>query len=163
MKDDQRMVLYQVNVEDTRTLKRNQWRFSHYGLLVQGALVGTHSLGLRLGDWLVLVLLTAAAGIAIFLILTTQNYIAKLRWQMEKTLSVKGDPTKEISDWRDGLEDGWRALSKCCRWSYRLRRDWWLMLFFVIFQGSVAYLSYLVIGIVKTRPIGAALFLVFQS
>ena len=39
MKADEQLVLYQTCLQDIRDLKANQWRFSHYGLLLQVALV----------------------------------------------------------------------------------------------------------------------------
>ena len=39
METDERLVVYQAAIQDIRDLKANQWRFSHYGLLLQAALV----------------------------------------------------------------------------------------------------------------------------
>ncbi len=44
MDTDERLVLYQMATQDIRDLKANQWRFSHYGLLVQAGLVAVNTM-----------------------------------------------------------------------------------------------------------------------
>ncbi len=43
MKANEQLVLYQTILQDIRDLKANQWRFSHYGLLLQATLVAIES------------------------------------------------------------------------------------------------------------------------
>lgn len=43
MDTEDRLLQYETAIQDIRDLKANQWRFSHYGLLIQAAIVAVDS------------------------------------------------------------------------------------------------------------------------
>ena len=77
MDNDERLVLYQMALQDIRDLKANQWRFSHYGLLIQAALVAANTM--VVAPWMLCGLsVVTCLGIG-FLIHEAQGQIAQLR------------------------------------------------------------------------------------
>jgi hypothetical protein len=96
MDTDERLVLYQMALQDIRDLKANQWRFSHYGLLIQAALVAANTM--LVVPWM-LCGLSAVACLGIgFLIHEAQGQIAQLRPATD-SLGDRRDDT--MADWSD--------------------------------------------------------------
>ena len=115
MDTDERLVLYQVAIQDIRDLKANQWRFSHYGLLLQAALVAAGAV-LKTQEWLpleawILSVLSVVTCLGIgFLIHEAQTQIAQLRPATE-SLGVRRDET--MVEW--AKEFGPKRLKLLCR------------------------------------------------
>ena len=108
MEDNERLVLYQIATQDIRDLKANQWRFSHYGILIQAALVAANVMSeanvmFESQEWLpfialwTLCALSVAACLGIGLLIhEAQTRISQRRHSIE-SLSVRRAET--IAEW----------------------------------------------------------------
>ncbi len=95
MDTDERLVLYQIATQDIRDLKANQWRYSHYGLLIQAALVAANTV-LKTQE-LILCGLSVLTCLGIgFLIHEAQTQIAQLRPATD-SLAIRRDET--MAEW----------------------------------------------------------------
>lgn len=140
MKQDERLLLYQINVEDTRTLKARQWHYSHYGLLIQAALVGAGNYVIKDADGLLIGFSCLAAVYALWLVaFEAQGRIVELRWEVEKTLSAKRAADEEIRDWRAMCEA--HHENDQGSFSEYWRRDLHLLIFFALVQIAGAGLA----------------------
>ena len=96
MDTDERLVLYQMALQDIRDLKANQWRFSHYGLLIQAALVAANTM--LVAPWMLCgFAVVTCLGIG-FLIHEAQGQIAQLRPATD-SLGDRRDET--MAEWAD--------------------------------------------------------------
>ena len=72
MDTDERLMLYQIAIQDIRDFKANQWRISHYGVLIQVALVAADLKFETSGSWIAELWLSfisvATFGVIIYLI-----------------------------------------------------------------------------------------------
>lgn len=119
MDPEDRRLLYQNAIEDTRYHKNNQWRISHYGLLVQAALVAIDgqkvlpttlsdlpTLGAHIQNSVFSILAWVVFGYALYLIHESQWQIVKWR-RATKSL-------REESEWKNRSIEEWYG-----KWSPR--------------------------------------------
>ncbi len=133
----ERLVLYQMALQDIRDLKANQWRFSHYGLLIQAALVAANTM--VVAPWMLCGLsVVTCLGIG-FLIHEAQGQIAQLRPATD-SLAVRRDET--MADWAE--EFGPKRI-KWLRWPREhwvyWKRDRPFALLFAVVQTVAAVLA----------------------
>ena len=114
METDERLATLQSALQDIRDLKANQWRFSHYGLLIQAALI---AIDFRVEvpescTWEIVLLFLSAltCGSIVWLIHEAQGQI--VRWR-RATDSLQ-EPRKEtVTEWVE--EFGPRNQKTPCR------------------------------------------------
>lgn len=95
MDTDERLVLYQIAIQDIRDVKVNQWRISHYGVLIQAALVAAdlkfENSGSHTAECLLSIISVGTFGAIIFLIYEGLQGIAACR----NTYRDLGEPIEE--------------------------------------------------------------------
>ena len=149
METEERLVAYQIAVQDIRDLKANQWRFSHYGLLSQTGLVAASTV-LKTPGWLpfdapwgLVGLSVATCWVIVLLIHEAQGQIVQLRPATD-SLEVQRDET--MAEWTE--EFGAKRLNWLCRprehWRF-WERD---RLFGILFAFVQTVAMVLAIGII---------------
>ena len=87
MTPEEQLTLFQVQIQDIRDLKANQWRFSNYGLVIQAALVAVDTQLESISPCIAQVGLSlvsiAACGMILWLINEAQRKIALRRWTVD--------------------------------------------------------------------------------
>jgi hypothetical protein len=93
METSERLVLYQSALQDIRDLKANQWRFSHYGLLIQTALVAANTI--LDAPPIICVLSVVTWLVTVFLIHEAQARISKWRLAVDSLRIEINETNKE--------------------------------------------------------------------
>lgn len=119
METDERLTLYRIINQDIRDYKANQWRFSHYGLLIQAALVAVDRIQNKPVPECVLGVLSAAGFVGVlFLIHEAQCQIAQLR----PASDCLADPIKEsMAEWTNKF--GQKRITEFR--TFREHREFW--------------------------------------
>ena len=153
MKIEERLAAYQNAHQDIRDFKANQWRFSHYGLLIQAGLIAISTV-LKTPSWLPfdarwgLVGLSVATCLGIVLLIhEAQGQIVQLRPATD-SLEVERDET--MAEWTE--EFGAKRLNWLCRhrehtiWTWKFwKRD---QPFAILFASVQIAAMVLAIGVI---------------